>query len=107
MKSLLIICDLGHCPHRVPGWATELTKLGWKVFVMSPKMLNLQRKYLGIPASRNWSLLQSRHFTMVYRRYTWLSSKVQTIYQRFHSIRYKRAEKASLVVLAKDRGLSP
>lgn len=106
MKSILIICDLGHCPHRIPGWADELTLLGWKVFVVSPSMLTKQSEYLGVQKSRDWTLVETKGFPMVYRRYIWLSSRIQRRYEGLFKLRYFLSEKKALRALEKDSVLS-
>lgn len=106
MKSILFICDLGHCPHRMPGWADGLAEIGWKVFVISPKMTSKQRQYFGIAQKTSWTLIESNHYPMVYKRYTWLSSKLQAIYSRWHTRRYRGQEHSGLREILRENELS-
>jgi hypothetical protein len=104
MRKLLIVCDLGHCPHRIPGWANELSNLGWKVIVLSPQMTKRQQSYLGIKTPLSWVIDDKHNFPMVYRRYFWLSSKFQSIYSRFHDLRYRRRSKRAANLIVEEFG---
>ena len=99
MKSILFICDLGHCPHRIPGWAEELSNRGWTVNILSPKMTNKQKAYLGIQRNHAWKIDKKIQFPMHYRRYFWISSKLQRIYAWAQERKLKYKEKSNLEAL--------
>lgn len=83
MKSLLIICDLSHCSHRIPGLSEELIACGWQVHVISPAMSKRQRKFIGIDSKRKWSLYETKRFRMTYDRYSYLGNTFQWLYRTY------------------------
>ncbi len=81
MKSLLIICDLSHCSHRIPGLSEELVKNGWEVHVISPAMSNRQRRFIGIDPLKSWSLHETKNFKMTYDRFSHIGNTFQWLYR--------------------------
>ncbi len=86
MKNLVIICDLGHCSHRIPGLSEELARQGINVQVISPQMRKGQRKYFGINQVNGWQLIETPTFVMEYKRFSYLGRFPQRVYAKLRGI---------------------
>jgi hypothetical protein len=89
MKNLVIICDLGHCSHRIPGLSEELASHGINVEVISPQMRRGQRKYFGINQINGWKLIETPSFVMEYKRFSYLGRFPQRVYAKWRGIAKK------------------
>lgn len=70
--------------------------------VLTPKMSARQMKYLSIQYNERWKLHQTSKYVMEYKRYTWVGSKCQSLYSRYHKLRYLIAKLRAKSVLRKN-----
>lgn len=82
-KKLLVVCDLGHCSHRIPDLANQLSILGWEVTILTPKMSKRQRLFIGINDSNSFQEIQTRNFTMILDRFSHFGNRIQYWYRVF------------------------
>ena len=92
LGRLLIICDLGHCSHRIPELANHLTLLGWDVTVFTPRMSKQQRNFIGLSNKSLYREVTSKNFKMILDRFSRLGNKFQYFYRVFEykKMRYLR-----------------
>lgn len=67
MKSLCVICDIGHASPRIPGLMTELSKLGWRVDILTPKLTQRQRELFLDSHFRGFTLIEDPKFRCLYK----------------------------------------
>ena len=82
LKRVVFICDLGHCSHRIPGLAEELTRNGHKVEVITPQMRKGQKKYFGLSENHSWKLIETQGFKLQYKRFSYLGRFPQRVYAK-------------------------
>jgi hypothetical protein len=67
--NIAIVCDLGHASPRVIGLSDSLVDLGHKVSIFTPGMSKRQKRFLGVPSLPRWTLIETKSFPMLYRRF--------------------------------------
>lgn len=92
LGRLLIVCDLGHCSHRIPELANQLTLLGWEVTVYSPRMSKHQRRFIGLNKENLYKEIACKNFQMIQDRYSRFGNRFQYFYRVFQykKMRYLR-----------------
>ncbi len=83
LRRLLIVCDLGHCSHRIPELANQLTLLGWKVTVYAPRMSKHQRRFIGLNEQNLYTEIPCKNFQMIQDRYSRFGNKFQYFFRVF------------------------
>lgn len=64
-----MIVDLGHASPRFPGLCQELSRLGWDIDLISPRLSNRQKNLFLFKETRNWNLIETSRYRMRYKRY--------------------------------------
>jgi glycosyltransferase involved in cell wall biosynthesis len=88
-KRLLIVCDPGHCSHRIPYLANELVIRGWEVAILAPRMADRQRNFIGMPPNSLFQEITTPEFSMIHDRFSHLGNRFQYIYR---VLEYKRVQ---------------
>ncbi len=83
LGKLLIVCDLGHCSHRIPELANQLTSLGWEVTIFTPRMSKHQRRFIGLSEENLYREITSKGFRMILDRFSRYGNRFQYFYRVF------------------------